>query len=135
MKVQRNVATIAISFLIRFVYDLVKVVYDKWFDEMREKSYKRSSWYYPAFFFLLSLLVDFIPSLMFVYNLKYIWDKGIVVSKKMYVDSPKKSSWSTKDVRLSSEEKDDDVNDLDKDKEEEVLSYDQKKDSLIGDYN
>lgn len=75
-----------ITFIIRTFYDFIRHFFRDWFTRLRKDSYKYKTWSYAVFFFSMIIIVDFLPTLLFILNLKYIWINEIVISKKMVSD-------------------------------------------------
>lgn len=89
---------------------------------------------YPIFFLILMLVCEFLPTFMFVQNLKHIWSNGIVLSKNMVVEEKKnisfKSFFISKKAHIAQNEADIMIN-----SKGSGVESSKKTDSLIGDYD
>lgn len=131
---RRNVIGISFTFFFRIIYDFLRVAFGDKFIQMREKSYREDSLDYPVFFFVVILTCDFLPSLMFISNLRYIWSKEIIISKNIVEKTKRKrkvSLWSFKPAFERKKGKEEDEYRLENDEE----SFHRKSDSLICSYD
>lgn len=74
------------SFAGRCVFDFVRTLSSDWFQEMRANSYKKKNWNYAIFYFLLIVFIDYVPNILFIINLKFVWSKSVVLKKKMSLE-------------------------------------------------
>jgi len=59
--------------------------YSNWYSLLREDSYEFDEWYYSVVFFMLLLVFEIIPLILFILNLRYILStKRALEPKQMY---------------------------------------------------
>lgn len=121
------------------LYDFVRVFFGGKFDKIREDSYENDTLSYPIFFFCLLTILEFLPTWMFVLNLKYTWKKGIVLTKKLVVEEKKGRKGSFKTLfTIQKEDKmgEDNIRgDTVVRSKGSAIESSKKTDSLIGDYD
>ena len=81
---------IATSFFLRFMFDMIRLRWTKWYSNLRETSYKDRNYNFAIFFFCLMIVVEFVPTFFFMLNINYIWAKDIKIVKKLEYKKRKK---------------------------------------------
>lgn len=126
---------ITLTFFLRAMYDYSRFFFMKDYERIRLKSYEEDGYQFPIFIFSLIMLCEFIPILMFVFNLRYIWNKGVILSKRMVAREKKEGSFgfffSLKNEEPSNKENYAQV----RGRMNTVNTYSNKSDSLIGSYD
>lgn len=79
-----NVKIICVCFCIRFLFDFSRLVHPRLYNSFRESSANDPDQLsYAIFIFFLILLFDFLPILMFIANLKYVFSSQTPLTPKL----------------------------------------------------
>ena len=79
---QINVQIICFCYISRFGYDIIKLLIMDKFRTWREDQAAIDGWQYPLFLFCFMMLVEFLPIVMFSFNLKYVFNNHVALSPK-----------------------------------------------------
>lgn len=80
--VQWSVVIICVCYLTRACYDFIKSFFYESFEQMREESQKENKLYYGIFFLLMLLCVEFLPLVLFNFNIKFLASNKLALSPR-----------------------------------------------------
>jgi len=71
-KVRINCIVIILCYILRLVFDIIKVVFSKWFFQMRKESAELEDWTYLIFFAGFIGLIELLPVMMLEFHLEFL---------------------------------------------------------------
>lgn len=74
------------TFFIRCGFDLFRHYFNSWYSEARNNSIKNKTWRFPLTILLIVVIVDFLPLILFISNLKFIWTEKPIISQNINID-------------------------------------------------